>query len=117
MPDYLKMRERVTKSIAEFGAPAIIRHKVASPNTPWNPGSGTITDYEVYAVITEYDTREIDGTAIRRTDQKALVSVNDEIEVTTNDDLVMGELSYNILNARPISPAGIAVVYELQVRR
>jgi hypothetical protein len=118
MPDYAAIRSRAAKSIQRAGAPAVIRRSATSGTTPWNPGAATTQDYDVYAAIVDYEIREIDGTNIRRTDQKAIISAEGlEIEIGTNDVLVMGEKSYNIISAQPLAPAGLIVIYQAQVRR
>jgi hypothetical protein len=68
--------------------------------------------------VVEYGLREIDGSRVLATDKKVLLAKKAlAIEPTTADKLLIGGVSHSVVNVRPVSPAGIVVMWEIQARR
>jgi hypothetical protein len=114
--DYTRTRATAERLIARFGQTGAVRRTV-SDDDPFNP-TQTTTDYPCTLVVLDYNKRDIDGTLIRQTDQVAYVSTAGlTISPEVTDKLVVGGSPLTVINAKPLSPAGTAVYYELQVRK
>lgn len=115
--DYGRSRQAADRLIARFGQAATLRRPTTT-GTAYNPTPGEPDDHPVKAVVTEYAQRDIDGTRIKAADRKVLMSVGSlAIEPATSDKLVMGGVSYSIIDIRPLNPGGTVVMYEMQARR
>lgn len=115
--DYNALRDEVAAVLKDEGAPGVVRRSSSGTGKPWNPGSGSPSEYNVSVIIIDYDIREIDGSNIRRTDQKALISADTLDDLSTNDQLIFGGKIFTILNPQPLAPIGLTVMYQAQVRR
>jgi hypothetical protein len=82
------------------------------PDTP-----GDVTEYP-WGVVTEYSDRDLANTQIKVGDKKVILEAIEGMpEPQTKDTLVIGTVEHSIVNVKPVSPAGVAVIYEIQVRR
>lgn len=116
--DYSRPRATADRLIAKFGQVGAIRRTVTTGGDPWNPGSGTTetTNYPATLVMLDYEAREVDGSLIRATDKKVLVSADVSVEPAESDQLVVGGTALEIVSVKPLSPAGTVVLYEVQAR-
>jgi hypothetical protein len=79
------------------------------------PGGTTATPW---GVVIEYTDRDLDGTQIKIGDKQVILeALSGMTEPQTKDALIIGGIEHAIVNVKPISPAGVVVIYELQVRR
>lgn len=106
--------------ITEFGQAITLQVSVPGtfdPITGTESGATTAT-YGGFGVVTDYTTREIDGTVIQRGDKKVLATFTDTsvIPLTTHN-LLVGSTSYSIQNVNSLEPGGVSVMYTLQMRR
>lgn len=120
--DYLSSRDDADGLLDEFGQAVLLRRAV-------NSGSETeptqvVTDYATVGVVTNltrwYPAFETNSD-ILRTDRLGLISAGPltalGITPTPFDTLVTAAgVVFRIIDAKPIAPAGIAVVYVLQLR-
>lgn len=85
---------------------------------PWDPSTGTTTTVNtaVTVVVTEYEKNQIDGTLIQASDRKVLMTAMAGVEPVPADTLTISGKVYSVINAMPLAPAGIAVMYEVQAR-
>lgn len=122
--DYAGLRDgSVYNIIVEFGAS--LSHIQETPGQGYQAATGTFatpattTTTAFVGVVTDYDTREIDGTRIRVSDKKVFAeakSFNDASITPRPGDLIDGIGSIADDGIKPISPAGTTVAYEFQVR-
>ncbi len=116
--DYKALRQDVTRILKDFGQPLRL---VRSKNPVANPVAGTVSDsgdvtYSIVGVITNYDARVIDGDLIRSEDKEAYVQAF--VEPQAGDTLVEATgREWAVVNFNSIEPAGISVLYTLQLRR
>jgi hypothetical protein len=118
--DYSEDRTAADEAIAEYGQSGYLRRTAAGSGAdPWNPGSGTVTDYPIRFVLVDYSERDRDGTLIQQNDQQALISVGSlPTEATDADQLVDSQSKvFEIVAIRPLEPGGTVVLYTAQVRR
>ena len=109
------------------GYPATIRRVVPGtpdPAEPWIPVDPTITYTTVRVVVFDKELRDVNGTLIGQTKRTITISGAAGIAPTDDDTIAEGieaadasETSawQEITAVRPLAPAGIAVLYELEL--
>lgn len=107
--DYSKLAGTGKRLVDRFGYDASIVRTV----------DDVVTTFAVVIVMTEYRPQDRDGVLIQQTDRKAIMSA---VGLTFTPDpqtdrLVAGGESLQLVTVTPTSPAGVAIIYELQVRR
>ena len=116
--DYAKSARTSERLLRKFGAVGAIRRTTTEGGSSFEPGTEVITDHPAIMVITAYSSRDIDGTRIMATDQKALLEPALGIEPTTSDLLVTADGStLTIVNVDVLRPSTTTVLWKLQVRR
>jgi hypothetical protein len=117
--DYDEMALIASQQIAYYGQPATLRVPgTATGADPWNPTPGTATDVPCTVVVTDYRASERDGTIVRVTDRRALISVAGlAVEPGLASQLVLqtGEV-FAVVAVSPLSPGGTPLLYDMQVR-
>lgn len=115
----------VGEGIASVGSTAVIMRRGAEGGDSFNPTPGTDTDHPCTVVYSKWSSNRIDGTMIRATDQKVLVStiglpIVPQIGDRFWDGVTMDgaeRVTGTIVEPLPrISPAGVDVMYTLNVR-
>lgn len=81
----------------------------------------TYQNFSANGVVLEYSAKDsglshIEGTVIRKDDKKILLEANGYIP-DIDDEVKIKGVSFNVVGVKPLSPAGIDVIYTLQVRR
>jgi hypothetical protein len=118
--NYAEIREAANNAIIEAGQSGYLRRTTAGTGTdPWNTGAGTVTDYPVRFVLVDYAERDRDGTLVQVNDQQAIIAVGSlAIEATEADKLVdaTGNV-FEVITMRPLSPGGVVLLYQAQIRR
>jgi hypothetical protein len=117
--DYLETREDADALIAEFGQ-AIQLKRGTNSGVAWNPAVGVQT-FDTVGVVLEFDRRQMNGTTILETDRRVLLaagplatqSIND---VAPPDALVIDGVTVQVINVKTVKPAGVAVLFDCQVR-
>ncbi len=103
----------------EFGTGSYtvtIERPAAQPENPWDDPAGSPTSYTIRALIEEYRQDQIDGTLIRAGDRRVLLDPT-VIEPTTADRVVIDGDEYAIVRVQAEAPAGVPLLYMLQIRR
>jgi hypothetical protein len=122
--------EEALRSVADVsqpdGFPVTLRKQVTSGGNPWDPGSGTTTATYMtfYAIMDMKELHDINGTLIGQTKKTLTVNATAGV-VPSDDDMVAlgiaaeqaGEDSpwVAIVAVRPLAPAGVVVLYELDL--
>jgi hypothetical protein len=117
--NYARPRATAARLIERYGQAGVIRRATRSGGNPKDPRTGTTTsaDHAVRLVELDYDNSEVDGTVIRRTDRKMMVSTQGlTIEPTTSDQIVIAGKTFAIVGVKPLSPGGVALYFEIQAR-
>lgn len=110
--------------ITKWGQSAILRR--VTPGV-YNPASGsmaagTSADYNCVALVQEYKSSVIDGTLIKQGDKALLVPAKDlAVTPKTGDIFVLSDGNWSIPdtkgNIKTLAPAGVVVMYTIQVRK
>lgn len=104
-----------TRLLERFGAAATLKR--TTPGT-YAPATGTttpvVTSLSTTAAVFAYDQKYIDGTLIKQGDQRAYLAPG--VEPQQGDSLTWGGRDLAIVAVKPVSPAGVPVLYEAQLR-
>lgn len=102
----------------DAGFTAVLSQTTVTGGNPWDPGSGSSTtvNTDVTVVVSEYALSEIDGTTIQAGDRKVLMTATAGVAPKPSNVLTISGTAYTVINAMPLAPAGIAVMYEVQAR-
>lgn len=117
--DFAEMQATADDLIGEFGMPGAIRRSTTTGGGPYDPDGGTITvtDHPCMLVVDEYGLRERESSLIEANDRKVLVAVGGlTVEPQEEDQIVIGGAVFEIVSVKPIAPAGVVVLYEIQAR-
>jgi hypothetical protein len=113
-----------------FGADMIADAGQAMTWTPvsgstYDASTGTATETAgtpvvVSGVVKEYSERDVDGTLITTKDKKIVVEgralAAAGVTPSEDDRVSISGVDYQVVRLMPKSPAGVAIVYEAQVR-
>ena len=118
------IRAEVAAALAEASAavgdgPLIVTlvRTAGGPQTPWDTSAFAATaETPLRAVVGRYQQGIIDGTLIMAGDRRVMVEAG-PVEPRTSDKLRIGGEDYAIVAVRPTAPGGVALMYEVQVRR
>lgn len=123
--DYAAARDTADSLLADFGQVLTLRKAVNTGGSDWEP-TQTSTDYTTKGVIIPitrwYPSFTRDGQSdVLRTDQICLIAMGPltalGVTPTSFDQLVdAAGAVYKIIDAKPLAPAGTAVIYKLQLR-
>lgn len=121
--DYAGTRDDADALLQEFGAPSALRRVTNTGGTGFEP-TQTTTDYPTVACVLNYTRRYpsyVQNSDVLITDRRGLVSAGPlnalgVTGITPFDTLVFGTTVYKIIDAKPIAPAGVPVLYDLQLR-
>ena len=116
--DYAKTAATASRLLARFGAPLTV-----SRQTPggYDPDTGTTTavttqSWVPVGVKLDYSQREIDGTLIKAGDQRIYMSVVSGLDPQAGDVVTISAEAWRVVASRTLSPAGVNVLLDVQVR-
>ena len=120
---YTGLRSTADTLLRDKGQTCVLT--VVTPGT-YDPNTGTSTPttatYTVTAAVFAYPEHVIDGTRIKTSDSKVLMSALDTSGVAVPtpkaDDVFTDEAGavFTVIAAKPTAPGGTAVIWTLQVR-
>lgn len=116
--DYSSMGVTADELITEFGAPATLT-RPADP--AYNPATGKTVQASplvqaTTAVVIDYEQKYVDGTLIRAGDKQCFLTPKGIVPPRQGDVLAWQGVNYKVIGVTPIAPAGVNVLYELQLR-
>jgi hypothetical protein len=117
--DYAKTAATAVRLLQRFGRSAMLNRTTLGAYNPATgaPAAGTMTPHACTAALFEYAQRDIDGTHIRVGDQRAYIAPDIALTPQTGDTLTIGSDAWSVIASRPLSPAGVVVLHDVQVRR
>jgi len=115
---YNKMATTARNLINRFGQ-AVVLERITGQTI--DPVTGKITQGEdnsktTRGLLTNYDTNEIDGTLILATDKKLIIDSSVK-PLITDRPKISGEYAGSIVHIKESNPAGVPLVYFLQMRK
>lgn len=115
---YNDLAATAVELLAEFGMPVTLVRVIPGA---YDPDTGTSTNttanHDGIGVKLDYEQREIDGTQIRRGDQRVYMAPDLAVTPRTGDTLTIGVESWQVIESRPLSPSGVVVLHDIQVRK
>ena len=85
----------------------------------YNTATGAVnTSYQEYArngLVLDYGSRAIDGTIIKQGDKQLYMEAGIIPEI--QDRVIIGTVNYGVANIKELSPGGVVIMYELQLRQ
>lgn len=122
--DWLEVQGDVTaalQSIEDSTQPERSKGVIVRQGTPsgpaYNPSRGAPIEFDVDLLISSFTAMDIDGTTIKQEDIKVLASATGlPDDIGAADQLLIGDVPYQIINAVPTTPAGVVLFYTLQCR-
>lgn len=117
MSFYAELAQTVQEILAEFGAETTLTKVTAGAYNPATGSAGeTRTPRTVTAAVFDYETKYIDGTLILSGDKQVFMSVVGNEAPKPGDLLAWMGKDWRVITFKNLAPAGISVLYELQVR-
>ncbi len=115
--DYTEIAAGALESISEAGQPVTLHRKgTHGPFVPGQPVTPTMIDCPGTGALFGYKQRDIDGTLIKHGDQRLLLAPQIEVAPKAGDTVTVGAKVYNVVDVGIVAPAGVAVLYKLQLR-
>jgi len=113
--DYNRTAATSLRLLQQFGTTATIKRETVGAYDP-DLGTAPVTEelLPTTACVFAYEQKYIDGTLILQGDQLAYCAPTEEPK--QGDKLTWLSKDYEIVSVKPISPAGIPVLYEAQIR-
>ena len=115
--DYAAKAQAADRMIRSVGAAGVL---VSTGAATYDPATGTTaaaeTRQDVQMVAFAYPQRFIDGSAIRQGDLQAFVSAVGINTPKPGDRIEWGGVSYAVVSVKPLSPALVSVLFEVQIR-
>ena len=107
------------ESIAEAGQPVTLH--LPSVDGVYVPGvsfvEGTLArEVTGTGALFGYKQTHIDGTTILHGDQRLLLAPQIEVEPVAGNTMTVGGVRYNVVRVERVAPAGIPVLYKVQLR-
>lgn len=114
--DYAAKARSADAMIRKFGATA----SHVSTSSVYDPSTGGTVDTQVTqtlrAVVFDYPAQMIDGTLIRVGDKQAYVSAVGVAAPKAGDAVTWGTVAHAVISCKPLAPALVNVLFELQLR-
>lgn len=116
--DYIKTASSADALIKKFGkATQLKRTTVGAYDPATGTAAVTTTAQNCTAVVIDFPQSYIDNTLILAGDRRALISTVGITEPKQGDLLTWDGVDMTVINAKKLAPAGMAVLYTLQIRR
>ena len=114
-----EIAEGALESIAEAGQPVTLY--LPSVDGVYVPGVGFVEGTPAREVtgtgaLFGYKQTHIDGTTILHGDQRLLLAPQIEVEPVAGNTMTVGGVRYNVVRVERVAPAGIPVLYKVQLR-
>lgn len=115
--DYAATARDAAELLAEFGAPVTLTR--ITPGV-YDPATGTVVNagvtHTASGVKLSYEQRHIDGTSILQGDQRVYLDPLIAVAPQAGDTMTVGTEVFTVVASRPLAPAGIVVLHDIQIR-
>lgn len=118
--NYPKTAATATRLLQRFGAPAQIEQQGNGDYDPGTGGAGSEdaasddTTVNTTAAVFAYEQKYIDGTLVLQGDQQAFCAPS--VAPVQGDGFVWQGKRHTVVSVKPVAPAGVPVLYEVQIR-
>lgn len=117
--DYEEIAADALEAIEEAGQAVMLN--IPGTGGGYVPGVGVVpanpaTTHEGIGVPLGYKSKDIDGTLIKQGDQRCLVAPQIAAAPKPGHTLTASGTTYNVVAVERVAPAGVPVLYKLQLR-
>ncbi len=117
--DYDAIAAGALHSLSDAGQPVTL-HKPGTDGG-YVPGVGVVPgaparDLPGIGAVVGYKQQHVDGARILQGDQQLLLPPQIEVEPVTGDTVTAGGVTYNVISVQRVAPAGVPVLYKVQLR-
>jgi hypothetical protein len=111
------LRKVASKLMAKFGGEATIRFvSTGAYNPTTGTASETVANTELRGVLENVNLREVND-LIQATDKRLLIAAADiAMAPTTADEVIIENITYQVVTIRTVEQDNIAITYELILR-
>lgn len=116
--NYDKLKSTARTLLRNFGQSMTLTRDVAGT---YDPTTGVMVNtqqtFTDYGVVLPYGdgSSSVADSLIQQGDRQVFIQISTEPKTT--DKITIAGATFNIVNVKPLEPAGINVLYELQVRK
>lgn len=115
-PLYTSLKSTALGLLTDKGQSMTLTTRTAGSYDPATGTAAITTAVEtVYGAVLDYSAKDIDGTLIKRGDKRVILEASDAVPTTT-DTLTIGGVVHAIIEAVPVNPGGVVVIYKVQAR-
>ena len=119
--DYADLAATAVELLADFGMAMTLARPTDIPAT-YDTATGVATPvgpdtYTVTGIKLDYSVREIDRENVQAGDQRVYLSTDGAVPPKPGDTLRIGSDVFRVMRAGNLSPAGVDLLYDVQVRR
>ena len=109
-------QENISDLVRDIGRACTVRTTVTTGGNSFDPQSGTaaVTETPAIAAFFKFNTNEVDGSSVKRTDRKIVLS--SDVPVTKDNDIVDGSTVYHIIDVLTTQPDENTYMYIVQGR-
>lgn len=111
---YEGLAKTAAQLIKEKGQAVVLRRATVSVYAAESGAQVTYNNVGMFGAVFDWPSKDVDGHQILRGDKKVLMESSQE--PTSKDRLIIGGVEHEIVNAKPLAPGGIAVIYTVQAR-
>ena len=114
--NYVASAATAARMMMKFGQAITLRQAVQGA---YDPATGsvtqTVTDVSRNGAVFDYGAKLVDGTLIQQGDKQLYMEPG--VIPSVQHRVVIGGVEYGIVTIKEINPAGVPILYELQLRK
>jgi hypothetical protein len=116
---YGELAQAAVDLLNELGQIVLLTRSAAGSG--YDPDQGVVEDggeqvWSANGVEFEYAQREVDGSLIQSGDRRVLIAPNLGTMPQSGDVVTLGAYRLEVVESRPLQPAGVVVLHEVQAR-
>jgi hypothetical protein len=116
---YGELAQAAVDLLNELGQIVLLTRPAAGAG--YDPDAGFVDEGDVQVwsasgVEFEYNQREVDGSLIQRGDRRVLIAPSLGTTPKSGDVITLGAYRLEVVESRPLQPAGVVVLHEVQAR-
>lgn len=114
--NYTASAATAARLLAKYGQAVTLRQVVQGAYDPaTGTTSQTVTDVQRNGAVFDYGTGTVDGTLIQQGDKQLYMEPG--VVPSMQHRVIVGGVEYGIVTIKEINPAGVPILYELQLRQ
>jgi hypothetical protein len=114
--DYLDVAQTASELLRDSGSLVTLTRVTGTYNPDTGVVGSTGATFAASGVRLDYSQRDIDGTLVKRGDQRVYIDPFLATTPQTGDTITIGSEVFTVVNSRPLAPAGVVVLHDVQVR-